>query len=92
MTGRDTSTSQEVKNLILDGLEYLDTRTEFWRQQKPLYARKRDQRLRAMGREGKTGKQANPTRYVLRSLEEIDEGVVYLGAFCLGYLGCDNAL
>ncbi len=26
-----------------DALKYLDTRTEFWRQQKPIYARKKEQ-------------------------------------------------
>ena len=31
-----------VHGLAYDGIMYLDKRTEFWRQQKPMYARKRD--------------------------------------------------
>ncbi|KAI8916067.1 hypothetical protein EDD86DRAFT_186113 [Gorgonomyces haynaldii] len=34
--------NNEVKTLVDDALVYLDTRTEFWRQQKPLYARKNE--------------------------------------------------
>ncbi|KAI8897492.1 hypothetical protein BC833DRAFT_593549 [Globomyces pollinis-pini] len=41
---RDFSTNPnaKVKDLVDDALKYLDTRTEFWRQQKPIYARKKD--------------------------------------------------
>ena len=31
----------QVKVLVDDALKYLDTRTEFWRQQRPIYARKK---------------------------------------------------
>lgn len=31
-----------VRQLVIEGLRYLDSRIEFWRQQKPLYARKKE--------------------------------------------------
>jgi hypothetical protein len=34
--------NDKVKSLVHDALNYLDTRTEFWRQQKPMYARKKE--------------------------------------------------
>ncbi|KAJ3324995.1 Tetratricopeptide repeat protein 25 [Boothiomyces sp. JEL0866] len=34
--------NNKVKSLVDDALKYLDTRTEFWRQQKPIYARKKE--------------------------------------------------
>jgi hypothetical protein len=32
-----------ISNLVQDALKYLDTRAEFWRQQKPVYSKKREQ-------------------------------------------------
>lgn len=34
--------NEAVRQLVFEGLKYLEARTEFWRQQKPLYARKKD--------------------------------------------------
>jgi hypothetical protein len=34
--------NEAVQKLISEGLSYLEARTEFWRQQKPMYARKKD--------------------------------------------------
>ena len=34
-----------VEDLIMTGINYLDTRSDFWRQQKPIYARERDRKL-----------------------------------------------
>jgi hypothetical protein len=34
--------NEQVKQLILDGLRYLESRTEFWHQQKPIYARRKE--------------------------------------------------
>jgi hypothetical protein len=34
--------NQSVKKLAETGIKYLDKRTEFWRQQKPMYARKNE--------------------------------------------------
>lgn len=36
------SKSKKLPSLINGGLKYLDGRTEFWRQQKPIYSRKKD--------------------------------------------------
>ncbi|KAJ3028485.1 Tetratricopeptide repeat protein 25, partial [Rhizophlyctis rosea] len=34
--------NNSIVSLVTDALNYLDTRTEFWRQQKPIYARKKE--------------------------------------------------
>ena len=62
-------------------LEYLDSRVEFWRQQKPMYARKREKELKkvkpeptqpiGMSLRAPSGP-PNHAKYVLKSLEEID--------------------
>ena len=63
--------NRELKGKVCDGLDYLDSRADFWRQQKPMYARKRDkERQRQSAKAHKT----DPTNYLLRCLEEIDEG------------------
>lgn len=41
LTGSESNTSAEIRNLILDELDYIDTRVNFWKCQKPLYARKK---------------------------------------------------
>lgn len=68
---KKTKTSQEIHNLALNGLLYLDTRTDFWRQQKPMYARKRDRELQQakMAKKGNT----DPVKFTLRKLREIDD-------------------
>eukprot|EP01137_Pigoraptor_chileana_P005691 Opistho-2@49090 len=38
--------SENMYDLVSGGISYLDTRTEFWRQQKPLYARKTERRIK----------------------------------------------
>ncbi|KAJ3127307.1 eukaryotic translation initiation factor 3 subunit A [Nowakowskiella sp. JEL0407] len=38
-----TNPNSEIETIVSDALKYLDTRTEFWRQQKPIYARKKEQ-------------------------------------------------
>nr|XP_014350291.1 PREDICTED: tetratricopeptide repeat protein 25 isoform X1 [Latimeria chalumnae]XP_014350292.1 PREDICTED: tetratricopeptide repeat protein 25 isoform X2 [Latimeria chalumnae] len=74
LTKGNTRTGEKVKDLILNGIAYLDTRTEFWRQQKPIYARERDRRLlyQKWNRE-KPKKILDTTKYILKSLEEIDQ-------------------
>nr|XP_015217704.1 PREDICTED: tetratricopeptide repeat protein 25 isoform X1 [Lepisosteus oculatus] len=63
----------KVQDLILGGIAYLDTRTEFWRQQKPIYARERDRKLmQQKWNKTRQNKPCDPTGYILRSLEEID--------------------
>jgi ATPase subunit of ABC transporter with duplicated ATPase domains len=44
-----------IYQLVNEGLRYLDMRTDFWRQQKPLYARKKEQsRIQAKVNNAKT--------------------------------------
>ncbi|XP_036406300.1 tetratricopeptide repeat protein 25 [Megalops cyprinoides] len=64
---------EKVQDLILSCISYLDTRTEFWRQQKPVYARERDRRLmQQKWNKTQQSPPSDPTAYVLKSLEEID--------------------
>ena len=37
-----TNPNEAVRQLVFEGLKFLEARTEFWRQQKPLYARKKE--------------------------------------------------
>ena len=72
-----------------EALGYLDARTEFWRQQKPMYARKRERELkkyrpaptrpRSKGVPRPTGGAGvDHTKYVLKALEDIDSGTNFL--------------
>lgn len=58
---------------MLGGIAYLDARAEFWQQQKPIYARVRERRLRQQRwiREKKP-KPAEVARFVVQSMEDID--------------------
>ncbi|XP_053386102.1 outer dynein arm-docking complex subunit 4-like isoform X4 [Mercenaria mercenaria] len=65
--------SRDIKDKVCDGLEYLHNRAEFWRQQKPMYARKRDKdRQREEWNKSRRSGRGNMEK-VLRNLEEIDE-------------------
>lgn len=55
---------------MTSGLSYLESRTEFWRQQKPLYARKKEKPKPKKVQQ--KSKPADTTKFILRSLEEID--------------------
>ncbi|GFO25847.1 tetratricopeptide repeat protein 25 [Plakobranchus ocellatus] len=70
-----TQSDSYIKSRACDGLEYLNNRSDFWRQQKPMYARKRDRQSRsAKGSAANVGRGGqDPLKYVLRKLEEIDE-------------------
>ena len=64
-------------------MNYLDTRTEFWQQQKPMYSRKRDKKMRdghGASRESSAASMKNrdPSKWVLKNLEEIDEGLYHI--------------
>ncbi|XP_043760534.1 outer dynein arm-docking complex subunit 4 isoform X2 [Cervus elaphus] len=62
-----------VEDLIMTGINYLDTRSDFWRQQKPIYARERDRKL--MQEKWLRDRKRRPSqtaRYILKSLEDID--------------------
>ncbi|POI34065.1 hypothetical protein CIB84_002182 [Bambusicola thoracicus] len=63
----------KVEDVVLGGIAYLDTRAEFWQQQKPIYARVRERRLRQQkwSREKKP-KPAEVATYIVKSMEDID--------------------
>jgi len=69
-------TNKAIRTLAIQGLEYLDTRTEFWQQQKPMYSRRRDKKMRenANRQVSDADKCKDPTQWVLKNLEEIDDG------------------
>ncbi|XP_063954060.1 outer dynein arm-docking complex subunit 4-like isoform X4 [Lytechinus pictus] len=72
LTRADTDSGNRIYDLVNEGLQYLDTRTEFWRQQKPMYARKREKEEAKGAREKNKQQPADPAKYVLKNLEEID--------------------
>uniref|UniRef100_A0A8B9LEM1 Outer dynein arm-docking complex subunit 4 n=1 Tax=Astyanax mexicanus TaxID=7994 RepID=A0A8B9LEM1_ASTMX len=68
-----TRNGERLQDVILNCISYLDTRTEFWHQQKPIYARQRDQKLlRQQWKRTRNHLSTDPTRYILKNLEEID--------------------
>ncbi|KAG1967684.1 tetratricopeptide repeat protein [Pimephales promelas] len=69
-------TGERVQDLIVGCISYLDTRTAFWQQQKPIYARQRDRKLmQQQWNRVRHKPPSDPTRYVLTSLEEIDKAL-----------------
>lgn len=62
-----------INTLVTEGLSYLDTRTDFWRQQKPMYARKHERAQQRNRTDTHTGKLA-PNDFIIRELEKIDIG------------------
>ncbi|KAM4623252.1 outer dynein arm-docking complex subunit 4 [Discoglossus pictus] len=68
----NTRRGVKLQDLIMNGIIYLDTRTEFWRQQKPIYARERDRKIMQQQWNREKSKPSDPGRYILRNLEEID--------------------
>ncbi|KAJ8246490.1 hypothetical protein GJAV_G00268400 [Gymnothorax javanicus] len=60
---------EKVQDLICTCISYLDTRTEFWRKQKPVYAQERDHKQK--WKRPQQSLPSDPTGYVL-SLEELD--------------------
>nr|CAB3267330.1 tetratricopeptide repeat protein 25 [Phallusia mammillata] len=62
-----------IYDLVTSGINYLDTRTEFWRQQKPMYARKRDRMMmQQKWSNRKSDSISDPTTFILKNLEDID--------------------
>ena len=67
--------NESVKGLAENCLKYLDSRTQFWQQQKPMYARKHEQKKKENARKrATTSAQREPTEWILKNLEEIDAG------------------
>lgn len=72
----NVSNGMNIHSLILSGLNYLDTRTDFWQQHKPIYARKRDRLL--MQQKWNAAKDANggvndKAVHMLSVLEKVEE-------------------
>ncbi|XP_059763175.1 outer dynein arm-docking complex subunit 4 isoform X2 [Balaenoptera ricei] len=62
-----------VEDLIVTGINYLDARSDFWRQQKPIYARERDRKLtQEKWLRDRKRRPSQTARYILKSLEDID--------------------
>ncbi|VDI22715.1 Hypothetical predicted protein [Mytilus galloprovincialis] len=70
LTGEKSPMERDIKHKVYDGLEYLNSRADFWRQQKPMYARKRD---KEKSRRSAKQQSRDPRSYILRSLDEIEE-------------------
>ncbi|XP_014814626.1 PREDICTED: tetratricopeptide repeat protein 25 [Calidris pugnax] len=71
----ESSTKEGIKvsELVLGGISYLDTRSEFWQQQKPIYARVKERKLRKQKWiRDKKQKPADIGRYIMKSMEDID--------------------
>ncbi|NXW59123.1 TTC25 protein, partial [Eurystomus gularis] len=86
----ESSTKEGIKvaDLVLSGISYLDARSEFWQQQKPIYARVRERKLRQQRWiRGEKQKPAELGRYILRTMEDID---TLLAGGCLQE-GCRKA-
>ncbi|XP_064329388.1 outer dynein arm-docking complex subunit 4 isoform X2 [Phalacrocorax carbo] len=68
-----TKQGTKVADLVLSGISYLDTRGEFWQQQKPIYARVREHKLRQQRWiRDKKQKPAEVARYIVKSMEDIN--------------------
>lgn len=65
VTKANTKSGDAIYQLASDGLDYLDSRTDFWRQQEPLYARSKFTRKDEGDDEYYT--------HIRRELEAIDE-------------------
>lgn len=61
----NTKTGEAIYSLANKGLDFLDSRTEFWRQQKPIYARRSII-------PNKPSSSKDPLNYIMRQLELID--------------------
>ncbi|NXG53380.1 TTC25 protein, partial [Psilopogon haemacephalus] len=71
----ESSTKQggKVAELVLGGISYLESRSEFWQQQKPIYARLRERRLqRQSWARGSSRRPAELGRYLAKTMEDID--------------------
>ena len=72
----NVSNGMLIKELIYSGLNYLDTRTDFWQQHKPIYARKRDRELMQQKwkkNEKESGSKKEKQAELLRSMQQVEE-------------------
>jgi len=75
LTKGTVANGMSINELILSGLNYLDTRTDFWQQHKPIYARKRDRMLMQQKwskTEAQKGTSKAKTTELLKSLENAE--------------------
>jgi len=75
LTKGTVNNGMSIHELILSGLNYLDTRTDFWQQHKPIYARKRDRALMQQKwskAEAQQGTQGAKSAELLKSLENAE--------------------
>ncbi|XP_067825449.1 outer dynein arm-docking complex subunit 4 isoform X2 [Heptranchias perlo] len=69
----NTESGGTIQDLIMSGIAFLDTRTEFWRQQKPIFARERERRLKEQSwKSNRMQPRSEHTMYLLTRLEQID--------------------
>ncbi|KAL5010823.1 hypothetical protein ScPMuIL_013128 [Solemya velum] len=71
-TDSKTDMGKTISDLVEEGLNYLDTRTDFWRQQKPMYARKQECQYKRHSAKLHNSK-ISPQDYVIRELEKIED-------------------
>ncbi|NXS61369.1 TTC25 protein, partial [Brachypteracias leptosomus] len=63
----------KVRDLVLSGISYLESRSRFWQQLQPLYARRREHKLRQQRwARDKEQQRAELGRYIVRTMEDID--------------------
>ncbi|XP_059494742.1 outer dynein arm-docking complex subunit 4 isoform X3 [Stegostoma tigrinum] len=68
-----TESGGTIQELIMNGITFLDSRTEFWRQQKPIFARDREQRIKAQSwKTQRKQAETEQTTFILQRMEEID--------------------
>ncbi|NWV06291.1 TTC25 protein, partial [Ptilonorhynchus violaceus] len=70
-----SSTRQGIKvvDLVLDGISYLNQRRDFWQQQKPIYARVYERKLRQQGwLQNTKQKPADIGRSIAKNMEDIE--------------------
>ncbi|XP_067869748.1 outer dynein arm-docking complex subunit 4 isoform X4 [Heterodontus francisci] len=68
-----TESGGTIQDLIMSGIAFLDTRTEFWRQQKPIFAREREQRMKEqIWKNNRRQQESEQTTFILERMEEID--------------------
>ncbi|XP_002156897.3 putative uncharacterized protein DDB_G0282133 [Hydra vulgaris] len=67
------NTKSPIYDLVQGGLNFLETRTEFWRQQRPIYARKKE--VRKLKSTVKKKSKSDVGKYVLQQLEDIDHAL-----------------
>merc|ERR1712124_235261 len=66
--------NSHIFDLVQSGINYLETRTDFWRQQRPLYARKRNRAKINLVKKKKTKPIASS--HILDKLKAVEEAMV----------------